>query len=98
MRTEESSSGDHPLPARNGTSDSGMAPHCRTKAQETAINGVVVHTDAAGTSRFAGPPSYGGDFTSSALQDLSSTNPANAYGRKRWPYCRCRLVHERSGD
>ena len=52
---------------------------------ETAINGVVVqYTDAAGTSRFAGPPSYGGDFTSSALQDLSSTNPANAYGRKRW--------------
>lgn len=52
---------------------------------ETAINGVIVQfTDAGGVSRSVGPPSYGGDATSSALQDLSSTNPANMYGRKRW--------------
>ena len=52
---------------------------------ETAINGVVVQfTDAAGVARYVGPPSYGGDATSAALQDLSSTNPCNEYGRKRW--------------
>ena len=52
---------------------------------ETAINGVVVqYTDAAGVTRYVGPPGYGGDATSSSLQDTSSTNPCNEYGRKRW--------------
>lgn len=52
---------------------------------ETAFNGVVVQfTDVAGITRYVGPPGYGGDGTSTNLQDTSSTNPCNAYGRKRW--------------
>jgi hypothetical protein len=52
---------------------------------ETAFNGVVVQfTDAGGANRYVGPPGYGGDATDASLQDTSSTNPVNAYGRKRW--------------
>ena len=59
---------------------------------ETAFNGVVVqYTDPAGAQRYVGPPGYNGDkdpvsgaTSSSALQDTSSTNPVNQYGRKRW--------------
>jgi hypothetical protein len=52
---------------------------------ETAFNGVVVQfTDAGGATRYVGPPGYGGDATDASLQDTSSTNPVNAYGRKRW--------------
>lgn len=58
---------------------------------ETAFNGVVVqYTDPAGQARYVGPPGYAGDKdpvsgnTSSALlQDTSSTNPCNQYGRTR---------------
>lgn len=52
---------------------------------ETAFNGVIVQfTDPAGKTRTVGPPGYNGDGTSASLQDTSSTNPCNMYGRKRW--------------
>jgi hypothetical protein len=52
---------------------------------ETAVNGVIVSfQDAAGTQRYVGPPGFGGDGTDPSLQDTSSSNPVNAYGRKRW--------------
>lgn len=52
---------------------------------ETSFNGVVVgYQDAAGRNRFVGPTGFTGGTAYAELADTSSTNPVNAFGRKKW--------------
>jgi len=63
----------------------GVTPTDQGNKIETAFNGVIVqYTDVAGVQQTVGPPGSGAPVTSTALQDLSSSNPCNAFGRKRW--------------
>lgn len=52
---------------------------------QNVFNGVMVtFQDAAGTTRYVGPPGSGADFEDASLLDADPENPANQLGIKRW--------------
>lgn len=61
---------------------------------ETSYNGVIVQYSSIDGSRFAvGPPGATAVVTTSAsLADTSSTNPLNAFGRRKWAIIDAGLV------